>query len=438
MALNYSELAVVKSNRIIEAKYKLSPRAQKFILLMVSMIEVKDTEFKYQTIKIKDIEDILNIDGKKWGGIYQEMKDIILSLNNRPLKIQNDDGSMLIMNWIASAEIRKGKGVVEFEFSEKLKPYLLQLKSHFTRFKLHNILKLKSSFSIRLYELMKARQFLGNVTYTLKELKEILVLEGKYGAYYDFKRRVLLPAQKELQEFCDVYFEYEEQKQGRAVHALSFQIFENKKITDNSTVEKVDDISDAIIQAIQTFGFSAFKAVELCQLGFDVLANVDIREQAIAAYESFEDFLRDKIELVQFEMKHKSISNPAGYFLKALQENYQSNEFKAFKKRKQKRKENQQTNAMKQQYLQLYEAQSKLFANQQQQLIENIIQKHPNIIDELIQTKRLKYKKEDYQTSVMFRTKINYLITQKYPDEFVSLQDIEQNMKQLKKSIDAM
>lgn len=439
MDFNYNDLAVVKSNRIIEAKYKLGARAQKFILLMVSMIEVKDKEFKYQTIKIKDIESILNIDGKKWGGIYQEIKDIILSLNNRPLKIQNDDGSILIVNWIASAEIRKGKGVIEFEFSEKLKPYLLQLKSHFTKFKLHNILKLKSSFAIRLYELMKAHQFLGKVSYTLVELKNILGIEGKYSAYYDFKRRVLIPAQNELKEFSDVYFEYEEHKQGRSVHALVFRILENKKITEAITTEEdVSDLSDEIIEAIQGFGFSAFKAVELCQLGFDVIADVGIREQVIGEYNSFEAFLRDKIGLLHFESRQKTIKNKAGYFLKALQENYQTKEYNLFKKRRIKKKENQQVNAMKAQYLELYEAQSKLFATQQQQLIESIIQNNENLIENIIQENHLKHKKEEYTTNVMFRTKVNYLITRKYPEHFTSLQVIEKNMKQLKSSIDKM
>lgn len=439
MDFNYNDLAVVKSNRIIEAKYKLGARAQKFILLMVSMIEVKDEAFKYQTIKIKDIESILNIDGKKWGGIYQEMKDIILSLNNRPLKIQNDDGSILIVNWIASAEIRKGKGVVEFEFSEKLKPYLLQLKSHFTKFKLHNILKLRSSFAIRLYELMKAHQFLGKVSYTLVELKDILGIEGKYSAYYDFKRRVLIPAQNELKEFSDVYFEYEEQKQGRSIHTLIFRILENKKVTETIPPENdLSDISDAIIKSIQEFGFSAFKAVELCQLGFDVIADLTVRGQVMKQYDSFEMFLTDKIGLLEFETRQKEIKNKAGYFLKALQDNYQTKEYDLFKKRKIKKKENQQVNALKAQYLELYEAQSKLFATQQQQLIESIIQNNENLIEGIIEDNHLKYKKEDYETNVMFRTKVNYLITKKYPEHFVSLKAIETNMKQLKSSIDKM
>lgn len=439
MELNYNDLAVVKSNRIIEAKYKLGTRAQKFILLMVSMIEVKDKEFKYQTIKIKDIESILNVDGKKWGGIYQEIKDIIYSLNNRPLKIQNDDGSMLIVNWIASAEIRKGKGIIEFEFSEKLKPYLLQLKSHFTKFKFHNILKLRSSFAIRLYELMKAHQFLGKVSYTLVELKEILGIEGKYSAYYDFKRRILVPAQNELKEFSDVYFEFEERKQGRSVHMLVFQVLENKKVTDSiETKKEVEDVSDEVIEAIQGFGFSVFKAVELCQYGFDVVADTNVREQVMAQYDEFEVFLKDKIGLVHFEARQKEIKNKAGYFLKALQENYQLKEYELFKKRKIKRKENDEVNAMKKKYLELYEAQSKLLENQQQYLIESIIKNNPNLIDSIIKEHHLKHTKEEYHTNIAFRTKVKYLINKAYPEHFVSLEAIKNNMKQLKDSIHKM
>ncbi len=439
MKINYKELAVVKSNKIIEAKYKLSARAQKFILLMASMIETKDEEFKFQTIRIKDIESILNADGTKWGGLYQEIKDIVMSLNNSPLKITNEDGSVLIVNWIASAEIRKGKGVIEFEFSEKLKPYLLQLKSHFTKFKLHNILKLKSSFSIRLYELMKARQFLGQARYTINALKTILGIEGKYKTYYDFKRRVILPAQKELAESSDICFEYEELKEGRAVKTLIFKIKENRKVTETIDVSKESlEVNKELIEAIKKLGFTTFKAVELCQLGFEVIADVEIRKKVMELYPSVEAFLEDKIGLVKFDAKNKKITNIAGYFLRALQENYQNEDYLNFKKRKEQKVKNSKVNALKQQYLQLYEAQRKLFIDQQQQIIQSLIENNPKLIDQIIEDNHLKAKKEDYYSKVVLRSKINFLITKAYPKPFESLKIIETNMNQLKRSIDTM
>ena len=58
-------LSVIKSNRIIEAKYRLNVREQKFILYMVSLIKHDDADFKFYRVKINEFEKILNLDGKK-------------------------------------------------------------------------------------------------------------------------------------------------------------------------------------------------------------------------------------------------------------------------------------------------------------------------------------------------------------------------------------
>ena len=46
-------------------------------------------------------------------------------------------------NWVSSIDYIKDTGLIELEFSEKLIPYLLQLKEQFTRYELKNILHLK-------------------------------------------------------------------------------------------------------------------------------------------------------------------------------------------------------------------------------------------------------------------------------------------------------
>ncbi len=57
----------------------------------------------------------------------------------------------LKLQWLASAEYFEGSGYVELEFSQKLKPFLLQLKDRFTKYQLEYALKLKKSYSIRIY-----------------------------------------------------------------------------------------------------------------------------------------------------------------------------------------------------------------------------------------------------------------------------------------------
>lgn len=432
---NYTNLSVVKSNRIIEAKYRLNARAQKFILFMASMVNPHNEELKYLRVKIKDIEPIFNTEQKKWGSIYQIVKDIILSLNNHPLKITQSDGTNLIINWIASAEIRQGSGMVEFEFSEKLRPYLLQLKSHFTKYKLQNILQLRSGFSIRLYELLKARQFIGKAEYELQELKDILGLNGKYAVYYDFKRRVILTAQKELAAYSDIWFEFKERREGRKVKYLTFYIHENVDVVQKmEETEDLPKIESPLVRELVKLGFSHLKALELYQLGFEVLVDDRIKSAVRDAYESAEVFFKEKLEMTLYEHKRGKVHSPTGFFLKAIQEDYQSADFKNAQKQTERKQQEQASQALKNQYSQLYETQRKLLQEQQQQLINTIFTKRIGLLDKLL--KQEGHSNKAYKNNPMVRGKINALVMKKYPRDFETLNGLEENIAQLKRQMD--
>ncbi len=336
-------LSVIKSNRIIEAKYRLNVREQKFILYMVSLIKHDDEDFKFYRVKINEFEKILNLEGKKWGSIYQVVKDIVLNLNDKPLIIAKDGGrKQQIINWIASAEIEMGTGIIEFEFSEKLKPYLLQLKSHFTKYNLDNILQLKSGFSIRMYELLKSHQFQGKVEYDLEELKTLLGVDDKYDEYTDFKKRVLKTAQIELKNKSDIYFNYKEKRLNRRINSLFFTIFENtelktqqakspnkktkeepKNLFDN-TSDYVNEAAsdDSLIFRIVNIGFTKAKAKEILARGFENIKDSETRQKIQSRFSDPKNWFDERFQFFEAEMKKGSIANGQGFFLKSLQDNY--------------------------------------------------------------------------------------------------------------------
>ena len=88
------------------------------------------------------------------------------------------------------------QGQISFEVNPKLKPYLLNISSNFTSYHLEHITKLKSYYSIRLYELLKQYQDNSGDGWwkvTLEKLKEILKIEiNQYKKYSHFKNKILL------------------------------------------------------------------------------------------------------------------------------------------------------------------------------------------------------------------------------------------------------
>lgn len=224
---NKTNNLVTKSNSLIEARYRLTLEEQRLILYLVSMIQPKDEDFAVYTISVKDFMELTDVKSKD---VYRQFKDMSEHLMSKPLVIRKEN-STLVMNWLSSAEYYSGQGKIEVSFDPKLKPYLLKLKANFTSYKLKNVIMLKSFYSIRIYELLKQYERLGERLFTLIDLREYLSIdESFYPMYSNFKQKVLNVAYKELKEKSDIYFEFEEIKQGLRVEKIRFIIHKKSEI----------------------------------------------------------------------------------------------------------------------------------------------------------------------------------------------------------------
>ncbi|MBU3174570.1 replication initiation protein [Clostridium estertheticum] len=218
---------VKKSNYfIMNSSYDLSLEEQKLILTLASMVQPEDEGFKPYKFKIADFIELL---GVKNQAKYTETPKITKELMKKVFEIEEDD-TIIQIAWLSSAIYKKGTGMVELEFSPKLKPYMMQLNTLFTQYKLANILLMKSKYSPRIYEILKCNEFKkqGYIEIVLGDLRKLLKAENIYPLYGDFKRRVLLPVQKELKKLSDISFDLEEIKTGRTITDLRFIIKANK------------------------------------------------------------------------------------------------------------------------------------------------------------------------------------------------------------------
>jgi len=112
-----------------------------------------------------------------------------------------EGNNILKVAWLSGVRVLRGEGIVEMEFSPYLKPYLLQLKKRFTSYKLQDVIQLKSAYSVRIYELLKQYETLGQRIFTIDELRYILAIqENEYKLYHQFKQRILLHSQNEIKK----------------------------------------------------------------------------------------------------------------------------------------------------------------------------------------------------------------------------------------------
>lgn len=217
-----SHALVVKSNQLINARYSLTVAEIRLFLMMVAQVEKDDYDFKPYRIRIQDYAKAVGTSSKSH---YKEIKEAAQNLISRIADLPKDDGGWLKVAFLSSAEYFKGEGMLELCFDPKLKPYLLELKSRFTAYDIRNVLTLQSSYSIRIYELLKQFEKIGERTFRVEDLKGILgIKETQYKRYNDFKRFVIQQAYQDLRQHTDISFEFEELKEGRKIASIRFII----------------------------------------------------------------------------------------------------------------------------------------------------------------------------------------------------------------------
>ena len=165
---------IVKHNDLIQARYNLSLNEQKIILYSASQIDREKENFNIISISIKEFTELLGTTQDR----YTEFKDIAKALISKTLYIEKE-GAELVTSWLSSMEYIKDEGMIELEFSQKLIPYLLQLKNRFTRYQLENILYLENKYSVRVYELLKQYENIGKREIDINNLRKYLGSEDE-------------------------------------------------------------------------------------------------------------------------------------------------------------------------------------------------------------------------------------------------------------------
>jgi len=211
---------ITKSNQLIEAAYKLTEIEQKIILTLISLVQPNDKEFQSYTFTIKDFIKLI---GGNSNTRYKELEEITRNMLAKIYEVRFEE-RLIQVQWLSQADYNYKKGTIELTLHKFLTPYLLELKKEFTSYHLKNVSKLKGHYSIRIYELLKQYERLKERTFNMDDLRHKLGATNIYPAYGNFKQRVLLPSQKQINKKSDITFEFQEIKQGRAVKGIKFFI----------------------------------------------------------------------------------------------------------------------------------------------------------------------------------------------------------------------
>ncbi len=221
---------VVKSNEIIRnIRYSLSATEMKILAYVISKIVAEDTDLKKVRFRIYDYMEVAGLN-KIGGSDYRRLKKSIQELRDKSWWIKEGNTETLFA-WFDTAKIDKNTKEVELTLSESLTPYLVQLKSNFSKYELINVLCLKSKYSIRLYEIFKSYLWLGKWEVKVEDLRTLINMSDRYKDFTEFKRNILNPSIREINKYTDLTVELTDTiKSGRSIDLLKFSIIEKKGV----------------------------------------------------------------------------------------------------------------------------------------------------------------------------------------------------------------
>lgn len=223
---------VVKSNDLIQkSRFKLSLQQQKVVLYLCSMIKPEDEDFRKYTIPIREFCQMCSIDGVG-GRQYKAIETTLEQLRQKSYIIRLNKNLSTSVSWVSkwyldtSASVRS----VIIQLDPDMKPYLLRLKSNYTKYEYAYTLRMTHKATPRLYELLKSYHYDKlkpyDKSFDVDELRAILDATDKdsYKQFRYFRYVVLEPAIKEINEQTDISVSLTTRKQGRTVVEVTFHI----------------------------------------------------------------------------------------------------------------------------------------------------------------------------------------------------------------------
>lgn len=227
MCLN-GENYVVMNNDLIKGKSNLSLNELKLLRLTIMQVLKEDTDLRTYQINISELAELLDITSPS---IYRDIDDMTTHLLQEIVYVGDGNPKHKYKKFQWCSDCEYDNGVVTIRLHDNLKPYLLELKEHYTQYILQDILILKTVYAVRMYELIveKLRTKIyadktATVDLFLEEIRKATNTETKYEQTAMLKVRVIDSAIAEINEKLGYNISYAPIKRSRKIVGYRFTV----------------------------------------------------------------------------------------------------------------------------------------------------------------------------------------------------------------------
>lgn len=222
---------VVKDNALINASYNLELTEQR--LIMLAIINAREsgqgiTADSKLEIHASDYAKLFNV---SIDASYKALREAVNNLFNRQFSYtaeykRTGKTGIVRSRWVSRIFYVDDLALLEITFAPDVVPLITRLEEHFTSYQAKQVAHLTSKYATRLYELLIAWREVGKVPQIeIGDFRNRLgLLESEYTAMSDFKKRVLEPSIKQINQHTDITVTYEQHKKGRLISGFSFKL----------------------------------------------------------------------------------------------------------------------------------------------------------------------------------------------------------------------
>jgi len=212
-----------QSNKLIEAAYRMSLPAKRVMLMLLSQIHPAQRDIT-KRIRIEAL-DYSKKTGVDLSQAYKDIQNGCMELMKTIITTRSIEDKTtehcVVVSWM---KYHDNEGWLEAVFSTWIIPYIHCLtRVAYTTITVDEALRFKRFYTIRLYELLMQFKKTQERYIKIKSLRDIFQLEnGTYARFADFRRWVLAPSVKEINEKTNWDIIYEPIKVGKKITSISF------------------------------------------------------------------------------------------------------------------------------------------------------------------------------------------------------------------------
>ncbi|MBL7815069.1 MAG: replication initiation protein [Saprospiraceae bacterium] len=325
---------IKKSNDLIEARYRFDIWETRVFTSILSEIEQSDEDFRVYRVYLRDIIKEFSINN---GDAYELLRQATHSLMNKKLYVNYEQEGVIrekiyhiirkadVMKSVLDESKRKVNEYVDISIDPEMKPLLLELKSRFTTYDLQNVVKFKSSYTLRIYEHLKQYEKIGKRTMDVEYLKRIFELTSEYPLFANFYQKVIEPAYRDINEFTDLTItNIEKIKEGKRVESLRFTFHsKSKELAKSGTrallppsVKPEKNELDTTEHARKDQLFLQFQSIVVGEFGVSPTVFLSELENCN------EQRLEQAVRVTRRALQEGKLKNTSGFFIEALRREF--------------------------------------------------------------------------------------------------------------------